>query len=694
MPKVSVIVPVYNVEPYLGQCLDTILLQTLQDIEVICVDDGSTDGSLSILQTYAMFDDRLKVIHQENAGAAAARNRGLKEATGEFISVLDSDDFFEENMFEEMVAKAEEDNSDVVVCGHYIFDNSIKEASSEIKIEESYLQKSPCKPEDLGKDLFVFCDTAPWNKLIRSSLIKKHHLLFDESVRYADDQFFTCCVITTTKSISILDKSFIYYRRNVETQKTNFRKSHLDDILHTICHVYDYLNNKSFNQFLVPFFLHVKNLIYWNFPSDHIRDNLLLIPKILPKELINNLFTFLDSNIKISIIIPVYNAAEFLPECLDSCLNQTLKEIEIICVDDGSTDNSLDVLNQYAQKDSRIIVLQQKNQRQAIARNKAMEIATGKFIQFLDADDYMDPETCECLYLYSELFQLDMCQCTAVEFYNHNRKEFELPYHCLKWMPDDFPPVFNWKMYPNIIPHMAVTAWLTFYRHGFLTQNNIHWINKKIAYEDNPFFVESILKANHVGAIKEAFYHRRIHSGATTQQITTNLNEYIEILGYTLSLVKKLAPHGLLILYCLSFLGVTWSNFSKLEVNDKLKMAPFLYDFCHMLQKKYKLILPPEIHDWCVRYLDKVKKSRKEKLKFYIDNIKCHCIQNQYSLSLITWQRDPDFKITLLGIPILYTKKIFLPQTDQDIKEKVIKREVYHKLLGLTLLKVQELIYV
>ena len=104
-PKVSVIIPVYNSAEYLGQCLDSIFLQTLNDIEVICVDDGSTDDSPSILSTYAMLDDRLKLVHQENAGPGVARNRGMQEATGEFIIFLDSDDFFHKEMLEKMVAK-------------------------------------------------------------------------------------------------------------------------------------------------------------------------------------------------------------------------------------------------------------------------------------------------------------------------------------------------------------------------------------------------------------------------------------------------------------------------------------------------------------------------------------------------------------------------------------------------------------
>ena len=95
MVKVSVIIPVYNVEPYLKQCMDSVVGQTLKDIEIICVDDGSTDGSLDILREYAAEDNRIQIIEQKNAGAGAARNNGMRHATGKYLSFLDSDDFFE-----------------------------------------------------------------------------------------------------------------------------------------------------------------------------------------------------------------------------------------------------------------------------------------------------------------------------------------------------------------------------------------------------------------------------------------------------------------------------------------------------------------------------------------------------------------------------------------------------------------------
>ncbi len=692
-PKVSVIIPVYNVAEYLGQCLDTILLQTLQDIEVICVDDGSTDDSLSILNTYAMFDDRLKVIHQDNKGAAAARNQGLKQATGEFMIFLDADDFFEGNMLEEMVAKAEEDGSDIVCAGHYLFDNNIKQKTEEVKIEEKFVKKSPAKPEDFGKDLFTFCDPAAWNKLIRSHIIKENNLSFDESASYVDDVFFACCSLTCSKQISIMKDSYLYYRTHLATQQTSFRKDRFPDTLRTMVHLYDKLKQLHGDKFLAPFIPRLRRIIAYILnacPSQEKREKLLSIRPELPSEIVQRLFSQNLSGAAVSIIIPVYNAAEFLPECLDSCLNQTLKEIEIICVDDGSTDNSLEILNDYAKRDNRIIVLQQKNQRQAIARNKAMEVATGEFIQFLDADDYMEPDTCECLYLYSTIFGLDMCQCTAVEFYNHNKKEFEDPYHCLTWLPDDFQAVFNHYTIPNILPHMAVTAWLTFYRRNFLIRHNIKWINKKIAYEDTPFFVESILKAKRVGALKTPFYHRRVHSAATTQQMTSNFNEYVEILKYTLKLVKKLADQDLLKLYCHVFLQKVWINFARFEQNDKLNMAKYLYDFCQILQKKYRIVLPPDVYAWCLRYLKNLPKSYKERLKFAISTLKAKCVRDEYHLNLFQWQRSP-FKISILNLPILYSTTKMMPSTEKNQKEDIIHSIIWIKFCGIPFLKIKEM---
>jgi glycosyltransferase involved in cell wall biosynthesis len=125
-PKVSVIMPVYNVENYLRQCLDSVINQTLRDIEIICIDDQSTDGSLGILKDYAAIDPRIRIITQKNAGAGAARNTGLKVAKGEYLSFLDSDDFFELDMLEKAYHACSTNNLDFVVFRSDKFDNDSK----------------------------------------------------------------------------------------------------------------------------------------------------------------------------------------------------------------------------------------------------------------------------------------------------------------------------------------------------------------------------------------------------------------------------------------------------------------------------------------------------------------------------------------------------------------------------------------
>ena len=115
--KVSVIVPVYNGEKYIEECMDSIVGQTLREIEIICVDDGSTDGSPEILERFRRQDKRVRLISQENAGAGAARNRGFKEAGGEYLSFLDADDFFEPDMLETAYRKAKEQKAQILVFG-------------------------------------------------------------------------------------------------------------------------------------------------------------------------------------------------------------------------------------------------------------------------------------------------------------------------------------------------------------------------------------------------------------------------------------------------------------------------------------------------------------------------------------------------------------------------------------------------
>ena len=125
MPKISVIIPVYKVEQYLPECLDSIINQTYKNLEIICIDDGSPDNSGKILDEYASKDNRIRVIHKENGGISSARNAGLDIATGDWISFVDSDDWLDINTYEKLLSSADEANTDIVMFGNCSVNNGI-----------------------------------------------------------------------------------------------------------------------------------------------------------------------------------------------------------------------------------------------------------------------------------------------------------------------------------------------------------------------------------------------------------------------------------------------------------------------------------------------------------------------------------------------------------------------------------------
>ena len=146
MVKVSIIVPVYNVEKYLSKCLESLINQTLKDIEIICVNDGSTDNSLSILKEYANKDSRIKIIDKQNEGVSVARNTGIEVATGEYLIFVDSDDYLVENACEKALNTIEHNNSDICIFGHYdLVDEKLVKSSVNKDIIKAQKQNNQLK---------------------------------------------------------------------------------------------------------------------------------------------------------------------------------------------------------------------------------------------------------------------------------------------------------------------------------------------------------------------------------------------------------------------------------------------------------------------------------------------------------------------------------------------------------------------
>lgn len=226
MPIVSVIIPVYNVEKYLNQCLDSVLDQTLKDIEIICVNDSSTDGSLAILEEYAKRDERVTVVSQPNSGAGAARNKGLSLATGKYLSFLDSDDFFEPDMLELAYKEAEKVKADFVVFRsdqYYTDQKKFVEVSWTLR-EKELPPYAPFHHRQMTDNIFkVFVGWA-WDKLYNREFVLQNRLQFQEQ-RTSNDLLFVFSGVALAKRISIVKKVLAHQRRDAKDSLSKTREN-------------------------------------------------------------------------------------------------------------------------------------------------------------------------------------------------------------------------------------------------------------------------------------------------------------------------------------------------------------------------------------------------------------------------------------------------------------------------------------
>ena len=205
-PKVSIIIPIYNSEKYLERLFGSIQQQTLEDFEVICVNDGSSDNSKIIIENIAKSDQRFRIINQRNAGEGAARNTGLASALGEYIVFFDSDDFVERNMLAEMVEAAEADNAEIVICSidaYYEIEDRFEPNEWAVS-KEVVPTRRVFAPEDI-ENIFSNIVGYAANKLYKKGFIESHRIFFQE-IRTHGDLAFSYAALAASKRIIYLDE--------------------------------------------------------------------------------------------------------------------------------------------------------------------------------------------------------------------------------------------------------------------------------------------------------------------------------------------------------------------------------------------------------------------------------------------------------------------------------------------------------
>ena len=244
-PKVSIIVPVYNVEQYLDRCISSLRNQSLEDIEIILVDDSSTDSSPAICDRASQEDSRIKVIHKENQGAGMARNAALKIATGEYIGFADSDDYVEKDMYKVLLEKAEKYSSDLVLSGVMFVDGNMFGKDGDVALK-TYFEKDTHfeTGEELKKLRMGIVGALPddpddskygmsiWKNLFRRDVIEENNIVFEsEREMLSEDALFMIDYISCIKKATGIKEAFYNYCRNGESISKSYKKDRFEKSL-------------------------------------------------------------------------------------------------------------------------------------------------------------------------------------------------------------------------------------------------------------------------------------------------------------------------------------------------------------------------------------------------------------------------------------------------------------------------------
>ena len=493
-PLISVIVPIYNMESLLPRCLDSLAAQTLRDLEIICVDDGSTDGSGGIVRKYASGDSRFRLITQENSGRAEARNAGIRAAAAPYLGFADPDDYVEPDMYERLYRLAEESGADMVQCSYSPF-LPAESGESRGMAEEKllHIENTACDGvfTEKGEIFRLFLEDritgVVWSKLFRRILpgcSAPLEVRLPSSFTSGEDTLYVSRAIARCRSVALTSEKLYHYglggpqsvssrNRKAETRPASYyavfemltREKLREGVLGS--------NRTAYMNYIVPLLfpdneMPAGRLRHWaelwreaDITSEHVcgmpREQRAYLEAALAGRwiylrLLQCFWKFKTARRKmfrlrfskngidtlqilgytlditpfpiqqtmpsplISVIVPIYNMESLLPRCLDSLAAQTLRDLEIICVDDGSTDGSGGIVRKYASGDSRFRLITQENSGRAEARNAGIRAAAAPYLGFADPDDYVEPDMYERLYRLAEESGADMVQCSYSPF--------------------------------------------------------------------------------------------------------------------------------------------------------------------------------------------------------------------------------------------------------------------------------------
>lgn len=394
---ISIVIPIYNAEKYLEECLTSIKNQTYKNFEVILVNDGSIDNSESICKAFVESDTRFRYYLKVNGGASSARNLGLDNVKGDFITFIDSDDWIAEKHLELLINSIKKTNSDIVVSCYKEFDNNIDTYYTIVYTKQ---EKNLLNFEKMNRDDFLtifpklmslnVCFNNAVAKLFRKELV--NNLRFDTSIKYGEDLDFYFSLYLNVESVSYVDELTYVYRIHGDSTTSNFNQEYAEQELSIFKKMF-----KKIQEIGLPtihYFNKFQKLLKYR--VDYIKNKVLLNEHLDFLKNIEGTVTY--PNTLISVVIPIYNVSPYLRLCLESIENQTYPYFEVLLVNDGSRDNSEDICQEFINKDKRFRYFEQENLGLSATRNTGILNSKGEFITFIEGDDFVVPNYLAELY--------------------------------------------------------------------------------------------------------------------------------------------------------------------------------------------------------------------------------------------------------------------------------------------------------
>lgn len=550
-PKVSVIVPIYNVKDYLRQCLDSIISQSLRDIEIICVNDGSDDGSEQIVKEYAEKDPRIILINKENSGYGASVNRGLDVAGGEYVGIVESDDFIEKDMYKTLYRLAKSNGTADIVKGSYwmYYD-------TEDKIGKRIIPpiNNACKQPRTGFDVWSYPEIlyhhpSIWSCVYRREFLNINNIRMVEAkgAGWVDNPFLiqTFCL---AKTISWTPDPFYNYRQtnpnassfvkdcSMPFHRTSEMLRFLDDngiwddgirgsvykrILYNTDAALQNPNYKPekdnpliFEQIIrvPPAFLQQKRVkesereAYDYFMSIYKGVNSAKKTPLRDGQEAERKTGKIDSQPKVSVIMPSLNVGPYIRKCMESVVNQTLQEIEIICVDAGSTDGTLEVLQEYAGRDPRIRLIHSDEKSYGYQMNLGLDAAKGEYIGVVETDDFAERNMLAGLYKTAKKY--------GAEFVRSNYYRYVSTGDTHDTFVDNscgltYKKLFSPRNYYRIF-NMVPAIWTGIYQRNWLQDCSIRFLETPGAsYQDTGFILKVLCCADKAVLLPDAYLHYR-----------------------------------------------------------------------------------------------------------------------------------------------------------------------------------------